>query len=463
MPSSAGVSLAARLTCGMVFLFAPTRAAAQVGDFTLPPSALVPNYNRVPIGQREGLEAGAFVARTDDAAAPWYNPAGLVLSEKSGLNASANALELNTVELEGLGLAQRGSRFSSIGTYFGGVLGAPIIKNNRWRLGFSYTTPVSWRPSTIDGAFEVPSGAGTESFSYNSAGSMVISIPSLAVGYRVSDKLRVGASLGLAFISISQNQAIADVLTDPASSQTLARSFVTDGNTNQLLFTGGLQWDVSQSITVGGTFTTPGTRMGGSSKINYSLVQFSGAGSRQISFRDAEAKFDYKTPFKAVVGVGLDVGRAQLEADVRYYGGLDAYEMFSSEEAASLLTTDADGVPTQSTLTFAPVSEAARSVVNVALSGNYPLSQAWRIHLGFFSDNSPVENQATSTFRAVDLYGATGGVSFKLQHLSGSIGLMWSGGTTDEREVGPSLGGVSATTRIRVQTLNLLYALSYSF
>ena len=46
-------------------LLAPQAARAQ-GDFNLPPSNMVTNYDRVPIGQREGLEAGAYVARTDD-------------------------------------------------------------------------------------------------------------------------------------------------------------------------------------------------------------------------------------------------------------------------------------------------------------------------------------------------------------------------------------------------------------
>ena len=87
----------------LYFLPCPGHAVlmAQISDFTLPPSGILPNYDRVLIGQREGLEGGAFVARTDDAGAGWYNPAGLALSEKSGLNASSNAYELTTITLGG--------------------------------------------------------------------------------------------------------------------------------------------------------------------------------------------------------------------------------------------------------------------------------------------------------------------------------------------------------------------------
>ena len=83
-------------------LLAPAALAAQPAAVTIPPGIILPNYERVPIGQREGLEGGAFVARTDDAVANGYNPAGLVKSEASALNASATTYEWMNITLEGL-------------------------------------------------------------------------------------------------------------------------------------------------------------------------------------------------------------------------------------------------------------------------------------------------------------------------------------------------------------------------
>ena len=57
-------------------LLLPHLLQAQVAQFTIPPSGIIPNYNRISIGQREALEGGAYVARTDDALANWYNPGG---------------------------------------------------------------------------------------------------------------------------------------------------------------------------------------------------------------------------------------------------------------------------------------------------------------------------------------------------------------------------------------------------
>lgn len=64
-----------------------------MAEFSIPPNTILPNYNQVALRQREALEGGAYVARTDDAVANWYNPAGLALSEKTSLNASSNAYE----------------------------------------------------------------------------------------------------------------------------------------------------------------------------------------------------------------------------------------------------------------------------------------------------------------------------------------------------------------------------------
>ena len=128
---------------GLTLCAATTALEAQIPQLSFPPTGTLPNYDRVPIGQVEGLESGAFVARTGDAGSAWYNPAGLVLSEKSGLNASSNAYELNSVTLEGFTTVKSGVRFSPIGTYFGAVLGAPVIHSPNFRLAFFYAKPVS--------------------------------------------------------------------------------------------------------------------------------------------------------------------------------------------------------------------------------------------------------------------------------------------------------------------------------
>ena len=105
----------------------------------------------------------------------------------------------------------------------------------------------------------------------------------------------------------------------------------------------------------------------------------------------------------------------------------------------------------------------ARSIVSFALGANFSVSPAFRLHAGFFTDPSPVSAPSQSTFRAVDLTGASGGVSLGAGNLTASLGILSSWGTTTERAVGPSLGGLEATTDVSVQTFTGLYSVSFTF
>ena len=80
-----------------------------------------------------------------------------------------------------------------------------------------------------------------------------------------------------------------------------------------------------------------------------------------------------------------------------------------------------------------------------------------------FIDPSPVSGPSQSIFRAVDLTGASGGVSLGSGRLTASLGISSSWGTTTERAVGPTLGGLQGTTEVSIQTFTGLYAVSYTF
>src|SRR4030095_4298143 len=86
-------------------LGATGNAAGQLPPFAVPPNSILPNYERMPLGQREAIEGGAFVARTNDAGANWYNPAGLAQHKESAVNASATAYEWTRIILASPGLS----------------------------------------------------------------------------------------------------------------------------------------------------------------------------------------------------------------------------------------------------------------------------------------------------------------------------------------------------------------------
>lgn len=67
-----------------------------------------------------------------------------------------------------------------------------------------------------------------------------------------------------------------------------------------------------------------------------------------------------------------------------------------------------------------------------------------------------------SVLGAVDLRGLTFAVSFG-GRLSGSLGISSSWGSTEEGTVGPTLGGLERQATVDIRSVNLHYALSYSF
>lgn len=428
---------------------------------SVPPTIILPNYDRIPVGQREGIEGGAYVARTNDAAAAWFNPAGLGQSVKSSLNASANAYEWTKLELEGFGTSEGSSRISTVGTLLSFVIGEDVIHSRNWRFGFAITRPVVWAPSSIDLAFTMQGGA--ELIGYATDVNFDVMIPSLSAAYvpggAGTGKLRLGAGLGMAITTIAQSQELSDRVTDSAAS-VATRSFSADGATWHLQPTLGLQWDIRPGVTFGTRITLPSLRILGSSQMRLQNSRYSNVEVRDLIFADTSLKLDYKQPLEAAAGIAFPVGGGVVELDIHYFGAIDPYEMYTSE-LNGRLTVDSGGGPTVGTVPFTPVVNSARSIVNFAVGGSRPLSKSLRFHVGFSTDQSPVD-QDVSTFREVNLSRVTTGVSLTGARLSGSLGLGYSFGSGTRLTLGSTEGGQQTETKLKVRTANLLFALSYA-
>lgn len=441
----------------------PLAAAAAAQEFVLPPTNAVPNYYRVGIGQRESLEGGAFVARTNDAGAGWYNPAGLARSEDFALNASGNAYELTSVALAGLGAKRGGTKFSTVGTYFGVVAGSPLIKARWLRLGLSFTRPVAWSPGAIDGALAGAVPGGEEQIALYGESSIGVYVPRLGAGFLVSPSFRAGIGIGFPITNLGATTQLTDrFLRDDGIVEVVTRSYVSSGSTLGFEVTGGVQWDVSPSLSVGGTVTAPSARLSGSTRLTYQSLSDLEEATRDLSFRDAEAEFDYQHPLRATIGIAARLGRFELEGDLRYSGARGPYPLIASPVEAQLVTTPAAGAATVTSQPFADVTEEADATLGVALGGNYALSERFRVHAGFFTDDSPVSDPENSILRAIDLRGLSAGVSFG-GRLSGSLGIGTTFGETTERVVGPSLAGLESRTTVEIRTWTLLYSISYEF
>ncbi len=439
-----------------------TTVAAQPLTIEVPNSIVFPNYDRVPLGQREGLEAGAFVARTDDAAAAWYNPAGLVLSEKSGLNASATAYEWTTFTIDGVGTSANRSRLNTMATLVSGVFGAPIMPPS-WRLGIALARPVSWRPGSLSEEAVYESATSYERLTYKALSDFSTQVGRIAVGWQAAPRLRMGAGLGLAWTSLGLDQGVADHLVQGDSATTVSRRLSAEGTTYHLVGTFGAQWDPAPRWTLGVRATAPGWRLGGSSQLEYQGVRSTASGNDALAVRDEQARFEYKLPAEIAGGLAYRFGRGAIEVDARWHDGASRYDLYSSDVVGTLTSDPANGPATRSDVSLAPTVFEARSVVNLSLGGRYALSESWLVHAGFFTDRSPVAGAGDAFFPKLDFAGATLGVTRSGTHLSGFLGIGYTSGESDEVPIGTLLGGASAVGRFKVRTLSLNYAVSYAF
>ena len=85
-PSSRARSWLCLDPCWCLILALAGASVARAQDTRLPPTLLLPNYDRVHPGLIEALEAGAFIARARNAPAVAYNPAGTSLTDRTILS-----------------------------------------------------------------------------------------------------------------------------------------------------------------------------------------------------------------------------------------------------------------------------------------------------------------------------------------------------------------------------------------
>ncbi len=442
----------------LLLALAALPVTAQTESISAPSLFIVPNEGRNPAGQIEGTEAGAFTARAEGVGAVFYNPAGLARSMKSSVSAASAAYEWTFYSGEVGDIADTGSRMSTNGRLFGFVVGGEVLKSEKLSLGFAIPTPVSWKPTLqLSGVMGTGlSGAGTI---YSTDGSYADIVPTIAAGYALRPDVRLGASLGLSFLHLSNNQSSAVQGMTSGGAALAQRTFRADGTSYDVLLTAGLQWDLSKAVTLGFVAVAPGLHVGGSTSLIAEETAATGSGYRTVWFRDPEAEFTVKHQTRLSLGLAWRFARGEVEADVKYYAGTSKYEMFSST-VRGIWTEASAGSSRTGPATFAPAYDEREAVTNVAIGGRYDLSQKTSLHIGFFTSKSPVGDG--SVFEVVDLSGVSTGVTLNWAHLSGSIGIVYEWG--DQQIVLSSSNTASSVSgELGISSFHLLWGLTYQF
>ena len=451
-----------------ISLLAPLAAAAQLAPPTntplgLPKALVFPNYDNVLVGKKQALESGAYIARTSDPSANFYNPAGLVQPEKAALDASSAGYAYTKLTSKLSGESISSSKFDDLPGYIGAVSPMPFTDARNVRIGFCITRAASWSPGPIDQTFAAPS-IGFDRVDYASNANFDTKIYRIAGAWAPVDdrSIRLGLSTSLAQTTYSNVVTVSGALPSGGQPSQFMETIRATGTDTSLIFTLGAQWDVTPSVTLGAIFRTPGLELWNSSLVTSESANVAANSSSAEYFRDDKGTFRYKLPLEAGIGVAYRFGIFELEVDLRYHDAVPQYDFYRSNVPFQLLTTSASGPNVVTTAPPPLVTYTTRRVLNGAIGGRARIGKIANAHLGFNTAFSPVSDSQTSPLRSADLYTFTGGVDFQYGKFGFSLGAGYQFGTSASQT--SIVGGTTiGQAEITIQTVSLFYAFSYEF
>jgi hypothetical protein len=441
-------------------------AAQQQQQLLFPPTLLVPNYNRVFPGLDESIEAGAAMVRANTPPALWYNPAGLVLSTRTTVNASVQGYQISFVQ--GSNVLKGGtqeSNFSAVPTFFGIVLGEEAIHLKDVRFGFGVSNPISWSQGVNIGA-PVANGANV----LLTVGSSFTQYePAAAVAYAVNEKLRLGFELAFPYIQLNDSGQLNGSVSNTTSAYGTVHTVAFYAYNLHFVPQLSVQWEALPWLGLGAVVQPPGLRVlaGGNLTLQSldSATTASAGATRQVSFRDTSASFHYQIPGEVTGGVAFHFQPVEFELDVHWYIATGPYNLVTSNATAGTVLA-VNGQPVQKLASPFPSQVwGTKNVFDVNLGGSVRLGKLIKLLAGFYTDQAP-GSMPSNIFQRITLYGVRGGVAFNSAHLSGSVGLGYERGSTSLPLQVQLPGGappINLTQPLTIQTLSLLFALAYVF
>jgi hypothetical protein len=451
---------AARLLLCAVALFAiPLSAFAQAPDvLTSPPNIVVPNYEGIPVGPFAGLEASAYVARTNDPSAAWFNPAGLSRAKGAQISGSAGLYQYTK-----LSPAISPGAGSSV-EHVPNLVGFTMQAGKKLTLGTAILTPVSWSQTTNLEVF-VPSGPNLERLAYNANSDFSRRVVAASAGYESDKKWRAGGGLTFMYTSLTMAQSTSDRIAEPTGLRTLLVSSEIRGSDLKVGAVGGIQVDLNPHMRVGGVIRTNGFSIYRSGTAVLDGTDKNGAASEGASFFDPSAEFHYKLPFEMTGAIAYVGDRGEIETAVHGYTSVSPYSLLSSPvESITYHDNGLGGPATFTKQAFAGLTAASRSIANVSVGGHYKLfsDRELRLHFGVTTDLSPVAPE-DQVFDKVDLTAWTVGISGRVQKLTYAAGFNYRSGTSDSITLKNLISNQPVTTNISIRTMGMIYSVSYQF
>ena len=433
---------------------------AQQSDLLqFPPGLLIPNYNRIPVGQNEAAEGGAFVARSSGLAANWYNPAGLALAESLSLNAGSSGYELIKLKLDGFQNTPRSLSTNGTPGFIGIVTKPPFKTSKRVRLGFSFGQQSSWQPN-FDSNTKLNGVSKSDQLSIAYKLKFSTAAPALAFGVISNPRFRWGFGIQVPFTTLNIYESIGVQVLDSSHVLSNLINLRVNGLEIQMVGIGGVQGTLTDKIVVGGFIKSPTLRVWDNAQISYESIESGTESSKSIVFHDKNASFNYRFPLQFSFGIAYKLAYYQIEADINYYNGSKPYAVIESNSKITQNSPQLGEAFTTKVLSFPDLEYDRTPVLNAAFGGNFKFSHQFRIHGGLFTDFSPVNKISSTIFRKINLYGATLGLSMSSEKISGGVGFKYSFGRSESFAIGENISPELTDTHLNVDTFTIIWAFS---
>ena len=424
---------------------------------------LAPNPNRIPMGDIGALEGGAIVARTSDAAATYYNPAGLVRALQPSISGNASLYEVTNTTYSSASGDTKSSTFDVVPSYVGAVgwfseeKGHPGIA---W--GLAITNPVAWK-SVVETTIDDP--ANDYYISNHGQAEINTLAPTFGLGWAVNRDISLGASIQGLYTT--QSTTVAEQERQPGIGYWRNYATVNQRTIIQARFALGASWRATDRIVIGAQVRSPTVLIHGSRDARLDELTVTDAGTPSAlttnsSGRLAGGDADLKRPTEAALGISYSDSSWSVEIDINARAAISTYKTSNAGVPIHTSTIDATGNVTNDVSDYPGGETSDSAVINGAIGGSYVLNSFFSLHAGFFSDRSSVKD--SSIYQKINLYCLTFGISYTGEHSSVSFGgaYTWS----DKSDAGDAFDPYSGTnqpTSVRVRILGAALGAKYFF
>lgn len=435
----------------------------QVAITSPPPNLIVPNYNGIPSGPLGGLEGSAHIARSADAAAPWFNPAGL---SQAGTQLSGSVGNYQFTTVTPAQLPNSGGSTQHLPNLVGAT-----AKFKGFTVGFSLVTVISWSTS-LDSVYNLTNAAtgSPARFSYSADSGISQNVQAVAIGRDLGKKWRLGLGVAITQTSMYSDQVITDRIATPQANRTLIFASRADGSDSAIRFTIGTQFQPVPWLKLGLVSRNPGLRYGSSGTVALDSTLDGGGPSIGATLYDGSAAFAFKTPYQIGAGVALVGNRGEIEFDFRGYAAVHSYTLLSSSQPLTIYTDPGNNTGGSiETQPFPAITTHFTAVRNYMGGGHirildkvfgkaFPLT----VHAGIGTDHSPVPTDETQVFAHADFMAYTTGLSGSLGKFTFAFGVNSRRGTADNLVLRNLITG-PVQAQLDIDTIGITYALNYKF